>query len=114
MNNTFKGVVFLIFGLFLLSACSGGITTVETRTIQMNRPAAIVSSPDQLSLREVNWNIITPENFQQRINQQPDNDRVLFAVTSEGFRSLSLNLSDVRALIEQQQRIIAAHEKNRN
>jgi hypothetical protein len=34
----------------------------------------------------------------------------LYALTGEGYGNLSLNFSDIRALVQQQQAIIAAYE----
>lgn len=63
-------------------------------------------------MRDVTWIIINEENLEQRI----ENLRVtgqpvaLFVLTAEGYENLALNLSDIRALIQQQQEIIAAYE----
>jgi hypothetical protein len=86
------------------------VTRVDVRTVDVNRPTPIVPRVDQLRLREVNWVVITPENFEERM-RQISGHKVLFAITSDGYQNLSLNLSDVRALIEQQRRIIAIYER---
>ncbi len=113
--QSIKIISVLVLSL-LVSACSGfpQVTTVETRNIQLNRPGPIIPSTDQLTLREVPWMVITQENFNERISTLPEGSRVLFAINSDGYRNLFLNLSDVRSLIEQQQRIISSYaEHNR-
>lgn len=104
-----------ITSLFLVSACSRPeIVTpapVEVRTIQVSRPAPIVPGIDQLRLRDVGWIIITPENA-ETVFASLSGDVVLFAITSDGYEDLSLNLSDVRALIQQQQRVIAIYQNS--
>jgi hypothetical protein len=98
-----------------VSACSRPeIVTpapVEVRTIQVSRPAPIVPGIDQLRLRDVGWIIITPENA-ETVFASLSGDVVLFAITSDGYEDLSLNLSDVRALIQQQQRVIAIYQNS--
>jgi hypothetical protein len=99
--------------LFLLSACGSTsdievVNPIEVKTIEIPRPSPIVPSVDQIQLRDVKWIVITPENFEE-VFASLSGDLVLFAVTAEGYEALALNLSDVRALIQQQQRIIAIY-----
>jgi hypothetical protein len=102
--------------LLALAACSGAQTPpavqpVEVRTIQIARPAPIVPQIDQLRLRTVTWRILTPENVEEYFNQLQE-DRVFFAITTSGYEALSLNLSDLRSLIEQQQVVIALYRQS--
>jgi len=102
--------------LFLLSACGSTpeiepIRPVEVRTVQIPRPAPIVPSVDQIQLRDVKWIIITPENVDE-VFASMSGEMVLFAVTTSGYEALALNLSDVRAMIQQQQRIIALYKNS--
>lgn len=39
-------------------------------------------------------------------------EAVLFAVTTDGYEALALNLSDVRAMVQQQQKIIAIYQNS--
>ena len=105
----------LFSGILLLAACSSApkIETappVEIRTVQVPRPAPIVPPVDQLKLRNVEWIVITPENVEEKFAQMQKGEAVLFAVTAEGYENIALNLSDIRALIAQQQRIIAIYK----
>jgi hypothetical protein len=104
----------LLSALIILAACSSPqeietVAPVEVRTVQIPRPAPIVPEVDQLRLRNVQWIIITPENIEEKFEQIQNGEIVLFAVTAEGYENIALNLSDVRALIAQQQRIIAIY-----
>lgn len=99
--------------LFLLSACSqptpAPVQPVEVRTLEIPRPAPVVPTVDQLQLRDVKWTIITPDNVDE-VFASLSGEAVLFAVTADGYEALALNLSDVRAMIQQQQRIIAIYQ----
>jgi hypothetical protein len=37
-------------------------------------------------------------------------EAVLFAITADGYEALALNLSDVRSMIQQQQKVIAVYQ----
>ncbi len=106
--------------LFLVSACS----SPPPREIQISakpveKPELVLPKADRIQTRTVEWHLITPENAQQVFDKiaQSGKPIVLFAVTDEGYENLALNLSDIRALIQQQQAIIVAYEgyyKNSN
>ena len=107
--------VALLFVL-ILAACSAPaeierVRPVEVRTVEVPRPAPIVPSVDQLRLRPVNWIIITPDNVEESFARIQSGELVLFAITAEGYENIALNLSDIRAMIEQQQRIIVIYQR---
>jgi len=80
------------------------------RTIEIQKPAPVVPTVDQLRLRKVEWVIITPENAEQKFKEIKTGEAVFFALTTDGYENIALNLSDVRALIDQQKKIIAIYE----
>lgn len=114
-GSLIRNVLFCGPAISLLSACASTteeqIPIIETRTVQIQRPAPIVPTVDQLRLRNVQWRVVTPDNVED-IFQSLSGDVVLFAMTSDGYESLALNLSDLRAMIEQQQIIIALYESS--
>lgn len=99
--------------LFLLSACGSTavepVAPVEVRTIEIPRPAPVVPSVDQIQLRDVKWTIVTPDNVDE-VFASLSGEAVLFAITTDGYEALALNLSDVRAMIQQQQKVIAIYQ----
>jgi hypothetical protein len=113
-DSSILNVLGFITSAFLLSACSTPnietVAPVEIRTIQIKKPAPIVPAVDQLNLRKINWIIITPDNVDEKFAQIQKGELVLFALTTEGYENIALNLSDVRALIEQQNKIIAIYK----
>ena len=96
-----------------LAACSSNPIAppakVITQTEYVTPPAPIVSKPDQLALRKFEFIIITPENIDEVFAELKD-DTVLFAITKDGYENLALNISDIRAFISQQKKIIAIYE----
>lgn len=103
--------------LLLLSACGRTpevtevpVPIVEVRTVEIQRPAPIIPPVDQLNLRTISWVIITPDNIDEKFAQIQSGDIVLFGLTADDYENLSLNISDLRALIEQQQSIIGVYQ----
>lgn len=104
------------FGLITLtvSGCSVfGPKPVEITTTPVAKPVLVVPRPDELNLRKVEWIIITEDNYKQVIEDARKENRAIsfFALTADGYENLGLNISDIRAYIEQQKAMIAAYEK---
>lgn len=85
---------------------------MEIRTIEIAREAPFVPPIDQLRLRDVRWVIVTPDNVDDVFRDLESKDKVLFAMTVEGYQDLSLNLADLRTVVEQQQRVIVTYEES--
>jgi len=101
--------------ILLLSGCS--LLTPQPREIQVStvpieKPQLELPQADELRLREVEWVLITPENAEEVFAEAEESGRpiVFFGLTDEGYENLGLNISDIRAFIQQQQTIIAAYE----
>ena len=65
--------------------------------------------PDALSLRSISFVIITPENAEE-VFAKLKGDKVLFALTTKGYEDIALNLSDIRAYIRQQNKVIILYQ----
>lgn len=87
-------------------------TIVKVQTVEVKKPKLTVQKPDTVRMRNVTWHVITVENFEQKIAEitASGNAAVFFALTSNGYENLSLNMNDLRAFIEQQKSIIVAME----
>ena len=105
----------LLSSTIFLAACGSSsdiepVKPVEVRTLEVEKPAPVVPTVDQLRLRDVKWVIITPENIDEKFAEVKSGEVVLFALTPDGYENIALNLSDIRAMIEQQKKIIAIYE----
>ena len=63
-------------------------------------------------MREVKWVVINQDNVDQ-VLADLDAQGIpvgLYALTGKGYANLGQNFSDIRALVQQQQAIIAAYE----
>lgn len=85
---------------------------IEVSAKPVERPELVLPPADQLRMRDVEWVLITPENFNEVVEQAKKDGRpiVFFALTDKGYENLGLNLSDIRAFIQQQKAIIAAYD----
>jgi hypothetical protein len=87
------------------------MVVTETQIVKPPRP--MVPTPDELNLRKFEFIGITPENVDE-VFANMKGDKALFALTSKGYENIALNLSDIRALIQQQKGIIAIYDKQWN
>lgn len=105
-------ILSVLFSGIVLSACGTSPEEVvinppiEIVTVETKSPAPIVPSVDRLRLRTVEWEIVTAENATSVLTEGV----ALFTLTAEGYENLSLNLSEISALIQQQQEIIAIYK----
>lgn len=66
--------------------------------------------PDVLNLRDIEFIVVTPENAEE-VFANLNTDKALIALTDEGYEKLSLNIGDIRALVQQYKTIISVYEK---
>jgi DNA-binding PadR family transcriptional regulator len=92
---------------------------IEVSAKPIEKPELVLPNPEQINMKEVNWILLTPENFEEKVAELSKNGRpiVFFALTDKGYENLSLNFNDIRSYIQQQKAIVAAYEnyyKNAN
>ena len=63
-------------------------------------------------MREVKWVVINEQNVDEVIAEFKKSGKpfAVYALTGDGYGALGLNFSDIRAMVMQQQAIIAAYE----
>ena len=86
---------------------------IQVSAKPIEKPQLVLPQADVLNMRDVEWIIVTPENYQEVFDKIKASGRpiALFAMTDKGYESLGLNLSDLRAYIQQQNVIIAAYKE---
>jgi hypothetical protein len=102
------------FGLVLLiSGCvSAPPQKIEISARPIERPELVLPKADGLDMREADWIIITPENYEEVISKLTAERKsvALFALTDKGYQALALNINDLRTHIQQLNAIIVAYE----
>lgn len=106
----------LILPLVFLAACSTPEQTkpVEIKTVPTKIAEPIVPAVDTITSRDVEWIVVTEQNFQSVLARLRDSgsELTLFAVTPEGFQNLILNQADALKILRQQKEIIAIYKKS--
>lgn len=100
--------------LINLSACSGTpISILEVSTKPIEKPELTLPPVDVVKMRTIDWIIITEANFDEIVaKSKKDGVPVsFFTLSGDGYANLGLNFSDIRALVQQQQAIIAAYDQ---
>ena len=101
--------------LTLLSGCLGRDAVpvpLEIRTQPVEKPELILPTADVLRMRDVEWTIITENNYEEVFTNLGKDGKIvaIFGLSEKGYSNLGLNLSDLRAYIQQQQSIILAYK----
>lgn len=98
--------------LFLAGCSTNKPQPIEITTKPIDKPELVLPDAGELNMRDIKWVLITPENYEQVFEELGKDGRpvVLFGLTDKGYENLGLNLSDLRAYIQQQQAILAAYE----
>jgi len=78
----------------------------------VTRPELTLPPVDVVRMRKVEWIIVTEKNGNEVVAKAKadGNPVAFFSLSGEGYADLGLNFSDIRALVQQQQAIIAAYE----
>ena len=101
---------FGLAALLVLSSCAP--KSLEITAVPLEKPNLVVPNVDVLSMRNIQWYVITEDNYKQVLKSLKKDGRplALFAITDKGYADLGLNLSDIRAMIQQQKAVIAAYK----
>ena len=98
--------------LISLAACSTKPQQIEVSAKPIDKPTLTLPPVDELNMKTVEWIVLNENNVDAVIEKLKTEGKAfaLYALTGEGYGNLSLNFSDIRALVQQQQAIIAAYE----
>ena len=95
-----------------LSACSTTPRTVEYTPQPIERPTLILPPTETLDMKGVDWIVVTPDNADEYFEKmKADGESIsFFALTSDGYAALGINMAQLLELISQQKAIIVAYE----
>lgn len=102
----------LLITVLLLAGCAAPPRQIEISAKPINKPALVLPPVEQLRLKDVEWIVINQENAEEVWARlvKDKKDPALIALTDDGYEKLSLNLSDIMTLLQQQKEIIAAYK----
>lgn len=103
----------------LMSGCSWGVRNVKPIAVEhRTQPVEVLHPPlpDPLVWEEVKWKVLTVEQMREIVKkvdsgELTERDAVFFAVTPEGYESLSVNMAEIIRLIEGQKSVIMYYRK---
>lgn len=101
----------LALGSLVLSGCETKPIKVDSQPrekVPLNTPM-----PETLSVTPIQWMVLTPQNIEEVWAKLSKNNQpvVIIAITPEGYKELSLNLSDIRRLVSEQREIIIQYKQ---
>ncbi len=120
MKNQIRNVLLLSIGSLLLSSCASfslfnkdKVKEVKVETVEVEREKLNLKTPLPIELLDPSWIIIHPSNAEDvwEVLKDDKKDIVLFALTDEGYQALSVNLTKLRNIIEQQRIILFKYKK---
>ena len=96
----------------LLVGCGTTPRQIEISAKPIDKPNLVLPPVEQLRLKDVEWVIITQDNYQEVFDKllKDKKDPALIGLTDDGYETLSLNMSDIMRLLAQQKAIIAAYQ----
>jgi hypothetical protein len=95
-----------------LAACSTKPQVIDISTAPVEKPTLTLPPVDELNMRKLEWIVINEDNVESVIAKLNADGKAfaLYSLTGDDYGNLGLNFSDIRALVQQQQAIIAAYE----
>jgi hypothetical protein len=95
-----------------LAACSTKPQPIEISAKPIEKPTLVLPPVDELNMRKLEWIVINEDNVDAVMAKLQSEGKAfaLYSLTGDGYSALGLNFSDIRALVQQQQAIIAAYE----
>lgn len=107
-----NSLVITVLG-FALAGCSVTTPKVLVKPELYDRPELIVPSVQPIVQSEMSWIVLTPDNYERKIKELEAAGKsvTLFALSSQGYRNLSMNVAELRKYIQQQNSVIAAYKK---
>lgn len=103
-------VIMLLMSLFIVGCNSNPVTVTAS---PVDRVPLVVPAIDEYKHYEVRWVVVTPGNAVavfDLLKKQGD-DMVLFALTSDGYKNLSLNTSDQLKILRQHRNTVDAFKE---
>jgi hypothetical protein len=102
-----------VFSILLLSACSSGDLRIISKPLEID--VAKAADPTGVQLTPVNFRVVTKETLSLFIDElsktQATGSPVFIAMSMSDYENLTLNFSDLRRYIEQQQAVIVYYRK---
>ena len=95
---------------FLPSFGKEEVKPIEVQTKAVEKTALNLEQPQPIVTKPFKWIIVTPENADEVFSKLEDN-KVLFAITDDGYQDLSMLMAEIRNFINAQRVIILKYKE---
>lgn len=87
----------------------GEVKPVQISTKSIDKTPLNLQLPDPINTKDIEWYVITPENAEATFAELKDN-KVLFAITDQGYQDLAMLIAEIRSHINSQRVIIIKYK----
>jgi hypothetical protein len=100
----------LLLSLILLSACSSSVTSGG---VLYNKPPLSIKDPSPIIMSPVNFKVIHKDNSEKIFSEleSKKQEPVLFGLTGSDYKSLSINMQELKSHILLQREIIRKYKE---
>ena len=105
-----RTLIIILATSFLLSCGGLGPKKIDVSVNQVERAPLVLPAIDRFNQDTVIWYIISEETAEERFMELKEQgyDPVVFGLTDEGYKNLSINTKKLMTIIRQQQETIEA------
>ena len=103
----------ILVGILLtLASCSNVKELLTIKPVIVEKPPLIITKPRPVKSGLVNFIVITKDNMEAKFKElgKSEKDVVVFALTDDSYKALSLSVADLRRYIVQQNAVIKAYK----
>ena len=110
-------ILTLLFTSFIMSGCSllrqEPVERVVTKEVLVQKIPLDLKSPDKFVWMDVEYIIITPENYEEKLSElQEDGKSVaLYTIDTDSYEALSINIANVLKYMKEQKLILAKYKE---
>lgn len=115
-----KNVLVLLLLTSSLSGCGvfgnmfrDDVKPIETVTKPVEKTPLALNLPDPITTKPIQWIIITKENASEQLDKLEASgvDPVIFGMSDDGYKQLSLTIAELRNIISTQRNIIIRYKE---
>ena len=108
-----KKFIFTGLAIFTLVGCSNVKEMLTIKPVIVEKPPLVVQSPRPVKSEVVEFIVITKDNMEEKFKElgKTEKDIVVFGLTNQSYKALSLSVADLRRYIIQQNAVIKAYKE---
>jgi len=113
MINQVKNILLLGLLAVFLTSCGSSVQEIKVTTVEVSKTPLNIPNPDPLSMRDVEWIIVTKDNAMEIFEEikSAGGEYSVFAVTDTGYESLQMNFVEIRNHLAEQRQIIVSYKE---